>query len=240
MVKYEILDKIKLVDPFEPKVILGIIFDHKLAKRVRDLLSAEELKKEHQEPKRKGHVSMSDELREAKKTIRNLELKLARYTEILEEHDLMPRPGRRRTDKDGNTIKLPRRKKEFKSKMCPGFKRDAHLFTPTAGNQVLCPECRRKQMDYQRRACGKSHAKAPIIQTVTRGTGPGAEHVPSIDEVVDMMPGPEKSKWIMRMSPAEQRQYQLLKNKRDAERMRAMRHKCFTVDDPIMGVERRT
>lgn len=239
MVKYEILDKIKLVDPFEPKVILGVIFDHKLAKQVRDLLlAAEELKKEPQEPKRKGRVPMSDELREAKKTIRNLELKLARYTEILEAHDLMPRPGRRRTDKDGNTIKLPRRKQEFKSKMCPGFEREAHLFTPTAGNQVLCPDCRRAQMDHQRRACGNSHSKGPVLQTTTRGMGFGAERIPSIDEIVDMMPGAEKCKWIMRMSPAEQKQYQLLKNKRDAERMRAMRHKGFTIDDPLMGVEK--
>lgn len=79
-----------------------------------------------------------------------------------------------------------------------------------------------------------------MIQTTRLGgSGVGSVHVPTVEEVVDMMPGPEKSKWIMRMSPAEQKQYQVLKNKKEAERMRAMRHSGFTLDDPIMGVEKK-
>lgn len=235
--KFEVVDKIKLVDAFDPKNILAIVLDPKLAKQIASLLNAAEEIKE--EPKRKGRVPMSEEDKALRKELISLRAKCARYLEILRDHDLEPRPGRRRTDAEGNAKPL-KLKREFKSKMCPGYEREAHLFTPTAGNQVLCPECRRKQMDHQRRACGNSHTKGPVLTTTMRGgSGPNAERIPTIDEVVAMMPGPEKSKWIMRMSPAEQKQYTLLKNKKDAERMRAMRHSGFTLDDPLMGVEKK-
>lgn len=144
--KFEVADKIKLVDAFDPKNILAIVLDPKLAKKIASLLNAAE--ESGDTPKRKGRVPMTDKMKAMKKELLSLRGKVLRYKEILDEHDLSPRPGRRRTNQDGEKIKLSPRKKEFKSKMCPGFERDSHLFTPTAGNQLLCPECRRKQMEH--------------------------------------------------------------------------------------------
>lgn len=121
--------------------------------------------------------------------------------------------------------------------MCPGFGSiKPHLFIPRCGKQTMCKTCRQAMLDAKK----GSWTKKPNLTTTFRGQSPVAsenfERIPSISEVLDMLPGPERTKWESRWSPAERQQATIEKTRRERERMRAMKRRGFSPDDPIMGM----
>lgn len=285
MIQYEVEDGHLVVDAFNPKKVLAVCFDKATAKKIRDLLN------KTPEKTRKKDTS--------KQELINLRAKMARWQKILEENDLMPKPGRRhrstsvdpkqllsqldsltademkatikkmfsshdrspfgiapdtsiKVSSEGNVsqkesttqgtaviekVKKPRAKMKFKEKTCPGYKREPHQFTPTAGNQTHCPECRRHLL--ADKMCNQQPAPKTNIVTITRGStggfGSNVQRIPTVEEVLAMENIEERRKWEARWSPAEQQYAMRIKTKIERERWKQMRNKPFATDHPIMG-----
>lgn len=241
--KFELVDKIKLVDAFEPNKILAVILDNKFGKKLlkvlRSLASAEQPEETASEDVPDKKAAKLEELRSKYKELKYkhllLELKFNRYKAILEANDLMPHAGRRLVGKDGKPIARARDKtpSEPKQKMCPGYKTDAHPFIPKSPNQKYCPSCKLKiQIDRENGSYKKEDTVATRIEC--RG-GTQSSHIPTIEEVLEMTDIAEKQKWMARWSPAERKQAAIVKSRMDYARMRKLRNKGFSVDDPIMG-----
>lgn len=226
--KYELVDGIKLVDPFDPEKIKGVIFDKKVAKAVKDFLNQPPVPEEPKVDKRKK----DPEIKDLRYQLNLLKQKCERYKAILDANGWTPHPGRKRTGE--KTVTKPA---EYKQRMCPGFGGQVpHLFTPKGGRQEMCPSCRQAFLEAKRHV----PSITPTTRTTWRGSGggiPGAnvEKIPTIEEVLMMPPGEDRAKWEARWSPAEAQQAAKLKWKVEREKMRKMQHKGFDINDPIMG-----
>ena len=200
-----------VIDQFHPDIIKCVCFNSKDAAAVCKYFN-----KQHESKRSEGNV---------KNELRTVKAKLAKYTEILRAHDLLPRPGR----KAGVKSDAPKAPKPKKTRICPGYGGvDPHEFTPTGGRQILCPACKlRRDTDRKNR----NKKAGPQLVTSFR------KHEPTPQEVLDMTDPDARQAAFMRLSHAQQLEFQKLKTAREREEWRKRRNKSFTLDDPIMGVE---
>ena len=231
--RYELVDKFKIIDAFEPSKVLAVVLDKDFAKQLVDVLNTE-----HESSKKISELR--NEVRGLKIANTKLTSKLDKFREILTSNPEAAADVDIKTTSDGD-IKLPRKKSEFKPRQCPGFgsSHPPHEFMPTAGNQKMCPECKAAMLAASK-AEKKKVKESKGLVTEVRGTsfyaGPNAVRQPTVEEVVNMLPGPEKEKWQSKWSEAERKEAQIIKNRQLMEKMKKMKHKGFSPDDPIMGV----
>lgn len=222
--KYELVDKFKIVDPFKPEVTLAVVLDTSLAK---DFLKA--INTQHKEDK--ADKSLRESLRVAKLSISRKDAKIARLEALLAEAGIQSR-STTRPKKDPNE---PRKKPSYKPKKCANCDT---MFIPKSGRSYLCESCNlaHKQEVASRPRGAKP---APILRTEIRGSGNGGGvriAIPTVDQVMAMTDVNERAKWQARWSPAEWAESKRIENKMMMEKMRKMRNKGFSPDDPIMGI----
>lgn len=224
LIKYEVIDKFKIVDAFKPETILACVLEKDFTKTLLNALNRmTDLEKEN--------AQLRSDLRIARIRLTKTEQKLGRFAEILQDND---------SDAgDDGTPEKPKEKgkRVFKDKQCPGFgSTEPHMFTPTAGVQKMCPVCRAAYLASLHG--GKPGRKKPELKTEHRGQYgvAGGNRQLTIDQVLDLPVAEQEVYWKKRWSPAEIQQARIIKNKREVEKMRAMRNKGFSLNDPIMGV----
>lgn len=213
---YELVDKYKIVDAFEPSKVLLVVLDKDMGKKFCDMLNQKlELEKE---------VS---NLREER---RELKAKLARLETWKEgkQEQLAAIPRKQRDPS------APRRKPVYKEKKCVDC---GHSFIPRSGRSVRCDSC---QMQLNAQRSKDPLGRTPVkMHTEIRGTrttpSSTAVRVPSVEEVLAMPVGPERQKWESRWSPAEVAYATKIKWKIEREQWKKMRNRGFSLDDPIMG-----
>lgn len=228
--RFEIIDKIKVVDAFDPTKLLAIIVEPDFGKKLLKILNAEQTAAT-------DLSKLQEELKLEKAKSALLEMKLSRIAAIMSAEDI-------------NAIEVGPAKSEkkrtltFKEKRCIGYgSQGPHMFTPTAGNQNMCPKCREAMLRERGTRDGRKHMERMGLKTEYRGTiPPGAKldstavRQPTIEEVLDMKDVEERAKWEAKWSEAERKQAQIIKNKREMERIKAIRNRgMFSIDDPIMG-----
>lgn len=225
--KYELIDKFKIVDPFKPEVTLAVVLDASLAK---DFLKA--INTQHKEDK--ADKSLRESLRVAKLSISRKDAKIARLEALLAKAGIQS-VSTTRPKKDPNE---PRKKPSYKPKKCANCDQ---MFTPRSGRSYLCDSCNLAHK--QEVASRPRGAKAPpILRTEIRGSGCGNGRIsiPTVDQVMAMTDVNERAKWQARWSPAEWAESKKIQNKMMMDKMRKMRNKGFSLDDPIMGINAST
>ena len=222
--KYELIDKFKIVDPFKPEVTLAVVLDTSLAK---DFLKA--INAQHKEDK--DDKSLRESLRVAKLSISKKDAKIARLEALLAEAGIQSR-STTRPKKDPNE---PRKKPSYKPKKCAQCDT---MFVPRSGRSYLCDSCNEA---HKREVASRPRGSKPqpILRTEIRGSS-GTDgcrvRIPTVDQVMAMTDIEEKTKWQSRWSPAEWAEAKRIENKMMMEKMRKMRNKGFSLDDPIMGI----
>lgn len=224
MNRYELIDKFKIVDPFKPEVTLAVVLDASLAK---DFLKAINT----QSKEDKTDKSLRESLRVAKLSISKKDAKIARLEALLAEAGIQSRSATR-PKKDPDE---PRKKPTFKPKKCA---KCDQMFTPKAGNSYLCDSCNEA---HKREVASRPRGAKPqpILRTEIRGSGCGYGRVsiPTVDQVMAMTDVNERAKWQARWSQAEWAESKRIQNKMMMKKMRKMRNKGFSLDDPIMGID---
>ena len=226
--KYELVDKFKIVDPFKPEVTLAVVLDPSLAKEFLKAINTQ-----HKEDK--TDKSLRESLRVAKLSISKKDAKIARLEALLAEAGIQTRSTSSKPKKDPNE---PRKKPSFKPKKCA--KCDT-MFIPKSGRSYLCDSCNlAHKQEVARRPRGSK--TPPVLRTELRGSGCGSGRVsiPTVDQVMAMTDIEEKTKWQSRWSPAEWAEAKKIENKMMMDKMRKMRNRGFSLDDPIMGVNAST
>ena len=223
MNRYELIDKFKIVDPFKPEVTLAVVLDTSLAKQFLKALNRQDSDDKHD-------ANLREQLRLAKILLTRKDAKIAKLEALLAEAGIQP-VSTTRPKKDPNE---PRKKPTFKPKKCE--KCDT-MFIPRSGRSYLCDSCNEA---HKREVASRPRgAKAPpILRTEIRGSGCGNGRIsiPTVDQVMAMTDVNERAKWQARWSPAEWAESKKIQNKMMMEKMRKMRNKGFSLDDPIMGI----
>jgi len=224
MNRYELIDKFKIVDPFKPEVTLAVVLDPSLAKEFLKAINTQ-----HKEDK--DDKSLRESLRVAKLSISKKDAKIARLEALLAEAGIQS-GSTTRPKKDPNE---PRKKPSYKPKKCA--KCDT-MFIPRSGRSYLCDSCNEA---HKREVASRPRgAKTPpVLRTEIRGSGGGGGvrvAIPTVDQVMAMTDVNERAKWQARWSPAEWAESKKIQNKMMMEKMRKMRNKGFSLDDPIMGI----
>ena len=219
--RYELIDKFKIVDAFEPDKVLLIALNKDDAKKFCDMLNrANELEKE---------------VRSLKEERRILKVKLSK-ADVWKEK-CQESLATRVVETEKFDSKSPRKKPTYKDKTCIDC---GTVFTPRSGSSKRCESCQAAE-NAKRTFNLRGYKKQPTLKVEMRGNSfysdsPGVVRVPTVDEVIRMPPGPERLKWESRWSEAERQYAQREKNRIEMDKMRAIRNKGFTLDDPIMGV----
>lgn len=222
MNRYELIDKFKIVDPFKPEVTLAVILDTSLAKPFLKALNRQTSDDKHD-------ANLREQLRLAKISLTRKDAKIAKLEALLAEAGIESgKPAKKDPD-------APRKKPTFKPKKC---EKCNTMFIPRSGRSYLCDSCNEA---HKREVASRPRgAKTPpILKTEIRGSG-GTEgcrvHIPTVDQVMAMTDVNERAKWQARWSPAEWAESKRIQNKMMMEKMRKMRNKGFSLDDPIMGI----